>query len=513
MSRSHGTLGWLNIWFPPTPHMSVRFPALACLSIVLVACCVAAAALIRAVVADAETLYPEGWLLQSVLAVRDGQDLYRDYRSYPFIIALYPPVYYYVVGISARLAQLDLASTLTLARMISAAAAAAACGFIMLLARRSGVSRVGALIAGGLLFAAYAMQPWSYTARPDALALGLSLAGLWIGLSTFSLRWAAAAGLLCALAFLTKQTHVAAVGALVLVALLRRQWKLAAVCSVTWIACVSSLVLALQLSTRGLFLANVIAANGVPYQPELIASYTFYFSKYSALLIGLAFLGWFQTSSHSRIDQGVKWYLAISSLIALAALGKVGAGNNQILEATAAAAVLAGRGYDRLAVFIGRSSIWTIKLGVPRTWMALAATAYIAAAGVLQINHLAKQAFSSSWAIQTSDDLVSRVKSVPGDVLTQQDPLSVLRAGKTPVLADPYGLAVLALSGRWDPAPVQEMIEQQAFSLIVLEAPAEEEVTLSGFAWWPPGVRERILAYYQFGGRIGTHYLYAPKPQ
>src|ERR1051326_3366527 len=103
--------------------MSARFPVLACLSVVLIGCCVASAAVIRGVVAEGETLYPEGWLLQSVLAVRDGHDLYRDYRNYPFIIALYPPAYYYVVGIGARLAQLDVAATLILARTLSAAAA------------------------------------------------------------------------------------------------------------------------------------------------------------------------------------------------------------------------------------------------------------------------------------------------------------------------------------------------------------------------------------------------------
>jgi hypothetical protein len=491
--------------------MSVRVPALVCLLVILIGCCVAAAAVIRGAVAESETLYPEGWLLQSALAVRDGHDLYRDYRNYPFIIALYPPVYYYVVGIGARLAQLDTSSTLVLARTLSALAAAASCACVIALARRYGASRVGALTAGGLLFSSYAMQPWSYTARPDALALGLSLAGLWIGLSRASLRWTAAAGVVLALAFLTKQTHIAAISTLTLLMLLRGEWKRAAVCVVTWSACVLSVVLTLEVSTHGLFLGNVVAANGVPYQPELIASYTFYIAKYSALLIGLALLGWFQMGSQSGADAGMKWYLAISSLIAFVALGKVGAGNNQVLEVTAAGAVLAGRGYDRLAVLVGRSQIWRLQITVPVKWMALAATGYIVAAGVLQINYLDKQAFSSTWATETSTDLVARLRTEPGDVLTQQDPLSVLRAGKTPVLADPYGLAVLAVSGRWDPAPLQAMIEERSFSLIVLEAPAEEEVTLSGYPWWPPGVRERILANYRFGGRLGSHYLYTPR--
>src|ERR1051326_1299769 len=358
------------------------------------------------------------------------------------------------------------------------------------------------------LFSSFAMQPWSYTARPDALALAFSLAGLWIGLTRDSLRWTATASVLLSLAFMTKQTHIGAISALMIVMLQRRQWKLAAVGSVTWIVCVLSVVLTLELSTHGLFLANVIGANGVPYQADLIWFYTFYVSKYSALLIGLAVLGWFRMSSPSMVDDGVKLYLVISSLIALVALGKVGAGNNQVLEATAAGAVLAGRGYDRCAVLFSRFPNRRFRMTVA----VLAATAYVAAAGDLQINYLAKEAFFAPWSTQTSDDLVSRLKTEPGDVLTQQNPLSVLRAGKTPVLADPYGLAVLSESDRWDPTPLQTLIDQHSFSLIVLEAPADEEVTLSGYPWWPRGVRERIEANYQFAGRLGSHYLYTPRP-
>jgi len=99
--------------------------------------------------------------------VRDGQDLYRDYRNYPFIIALYPPVYYYAVGISARLAQFDTSSMLVLVRTLSALAAAASCACVTALARYCGASCIGALAAGGLLLSSYALQPWSYTARPD----------------------------------------------------------------------------------------------------------------------------------------------------------------------------------------------------------------------------------------------------------------------------------------------------------------------------------------------------------
>lgn len=64
--------------------------------------------------------------------------------------------------------------------------------------------------------------------------------------------------------------------------------------------------------------------------------------------------------------------------------------------------------------------------------------------------------------------------------------------------------------GRWDPTPLNQMIEEGEFSLIVLDTPAEHPRSYDGFAWWPPGTRERIAAHYRFADRLGRHYLYEP---
>src|SRR5262249_37381543 len=110
--------------------------------------------------------------------------------------------------------------------------------------------------------------------------------------------------------------------------------------------------------------------------------------------------------------------------------------------------------------------------------------------------------------LQRSDatDLVAAIEQAPGLVLSQHDSLAVVRAGKTPVLADPLGVALLAASGRWDPTPLAEMIGSEQFSLIVLDAPAAMAVWYDGVAWWPPGIREQIAQHYRFIGCLGEHY-------
>jgi len=54
----------------------------------------AVVATVRSATGLGETMYSEGWLLHSILRVRDGQPLYTDYGGEPFILALYTPLYY-----------------------------------------------------------------------------------------------------------------------------------------------------------------------------------------------------------------------------------------------------------------------------------------------------------------------------------------------------------------------------------------------------------------------------------
>jgi hypothetical protein len=107
--------------------------------------------------------------------------------------------------------------------------------------------------------------------------------------------------------------------------------------------------------------------------------------------------------------------------------------------------------------------------------------------------------------------LIQALRDAPGPVLTQKDSLAVLLAGKEPIAGDPYGVALFALAGRWNSAPLNRLIERREFAVIVLNQSLEETATYDGQLWWPPGSVERMQQMYTFDRRLGEFHLYVPR--
>src|SRR5881227_3661336 len=76
---------------------------------------------VRSIVANGEWTYSDGALLYHILRVRDGLPLYDDFRQAPFVMLVYWPLQVVVAGLLARLAHLDTAGTLYLARALTTA--------------------------------------------------------------------------------------------------------------------------------------------------------------------------------------------------------------------------------------------------------------------------------------------------------------------------------------------------------------------------------------------------------
>lgn len=256
--ESSGTVGWLRVLF----HLT--------LLLILASSCLAVVATVRGIGASGETMYSEGAMLYNFLQVRDGRPLYVDYQHAPFNVAAYFPLYYYLVGLGARLAQLDPGQTLILARSVAAIGTLAAVATTVTIARHCGASPWAAMASGGLIISSYVVHPWGYTARPDTLALAFSMAGLWVGVRRPGLVSALAAGGLLAGAFYTKQSYVVAGAVLGLAAVGDRQWARAGVLVASWGVCVVGGATWLQSTTGGLFAANVVGTQALPMQIETV---------------------------------------------------------------------------------------------------------------------------------------------------------------------------------------------------------------------------------------------------
>ncbi|MCC7366864.1 MAG: hypothetical protein IT306_00485 [Chloroflexi bacterium] len=466
------------------------------------------AAAVRGIAASGQAFHHEGWMVFSILQVRDGAPLYPDYHAYPFNLALYTPLYYEVVGTLARILSSDANATVMLARATSAVATLGSVGLLFAIARQCGVSRYGATVATGLFISAYIVHPWLYVARPDALALVCCLGGLWAGLRWPGLRGAVLAALLLTLAFHTKQSYVAAAGAFILGTMHLRQWRRAIVFATVWSASVGAGLMLEHVLTAGLFAASTITPNVLPMRLDLVLQQVRLFLILGGPLLLLGLIGWCGEKTSTGSLTVLRWYTLLAAGAGLFATAKIGASYNQFLELAVMLAVFGGRGVEHLwrlsrhdlSPVAATSSSRARLLAIPlAAW--IVASACLPGAALL--DHV----------LYAPDEtaLVRAIAEAPGEVLTERDSLAVVRAGKTAVFADPFGVALLSQGGHWNPMALNTMIERQEFSLIVLATPLERTATFDGFPWWPAGTEARIREHYVLADQSPTRLFYVPK--
>src|SRR5262249_13265813 len=143
----------------------------------------------------------EGATLDHVRRVLTDAPLYAR-PSLDFVAFAYPPLYYYLAALGLRIGGSGFAAM----RAISIAASGGSLVLIYVLVRAESGHRI-AFVSAGLFVATYASSgAWLDLGRVDSLYLCLALAtGVVLVRATSPLHFAAA-GLLAALALLTKQT-------------------------------------------------------------------------------------------------------------------------------------------------------------------------------------------------------------------------------------------------------------------------------------------------------------------
>jgi hypothetical protein len=484
--------------------------------LILAECALGAFAMAQGIVAKGETTYPEGWMLYSMLRVRDGLPLYTDAQQFPFVQTLYMPIYYLIVGLGARMIGLSDHATLLLARGVTVMATLVSGVLIYALSRQCGLSRVGGIVAVGLFISSSIIYPWAFSTRSDLLGLAFSLAGLWIGVRWPTWRGAIAAGAVLALAVLTKQTFGAAVAGLCLAHLQRRQVVPVVLIAASWVVFVATGVVLAQSSSGGLFLTNVVATNVLPPQPELLAPRLVMIVQHAALPLGLIGLGLVLP----RLPVGrplpllaIHWYAAVALGIAVIGTTKPGSDYNYFVELVVALAILGGRGFQQVLTLSGpaleASGQRPLLAFLPTTARILLGV--VAAASMLRLSHHA--AFALWYHVTFRPDnsaLVLALEKMPGHVITERDALAVILAGKVPVLADPHGLSMLNGAGRWDPAPLYAMLEDGSIGVVVLDRPADDLFWYHGYHWLPAETQERVARQYRLAEQVGVKHLYVP---
>jgi hypothetical protein len=209
-----------------------------------------------------ELEWMEGGVVDHIRVVLSGRTLYPE-PSIDFVPYLYTPLYYYVSSVVTKIVGLGFFAP----RLVSVLAIVACFAVAADWVRRETGHLVAGIATAGLLAATYPLTGyWFDIARPDALVLLLLLSALALSRFGRSTRAGVAAGVLLALAVLTKQVALVFVPAL-LVSRTARGRRDVILATVAFVGTLGALGGALELSSHGWFSFYV---QRVPSQHEVL---------------------------------------------------------------------------------------------------------------------------------------------------------------------------------------------------------------------------------------------------
>jgi hypothetical protein len=385
--------------------------------------------------------------------------------SLDFVPSIYTPLYFYVCAGVARLIGLGLVPL----RLVSIVSSVGCLLLIANLVGRQTHSRMAALLAAGLFAATYRIGgAWLDLARVDSLFLLLLLAGATLLRRQGSTLTWAAAGVLWALAFFTKQTTLIVAGPMMLYAFLsdrRRCWAFIG----TFIVLVAGSTLVLDRLHDGWFRYYVFFLPGhTRWATDVFMdSWTVDLAP-----VALAFLAGAMALAMDlwSKDRRAFWFYVLLTAGAMGAsfstLLHEGGYANSLIPTFAAAAMLFGLGYEavqrRLAERPGPDTA---------AYRTILNAAFLVQLLLLTYHPLAQ--VPSSGDRQAGEEFVASLRKIPGDVYVSAHPRLAQLAGKKPFTHQIAVQDVLrADTGPGAQALARELgqaLQQHVFSCIVLD--------------------------------------------
>ncbi|HZP38492.1 MAG TPA: hypothetical protein VFE48_18550 [Methylomirabilota bacterium] len=438
--------------------------------------------------------YGEGPLLEQTLRLGRLDNIYRaDLTSPPYTVSNYPPLYPAVLSPLAR----TLGPALWYGRLLSALSMVAAAIFVGLILTTLTGDRIAA-VAGGLFLLAFPpVSYWGALYRVDALALALSLAGVWV-----VVRWPDArsavptAALLLVAAIYTRQSYgMAAPLAAAVWTARAASWRRALGLIGLTGALGAALFVALEIATGGGFSFNIVAANWNAYEVGSLLQYGTDLWTLMPLTLAAA-AAFVLVAPCCRV---ASWWLVAPYLIAAAlsgaTIGKVGSNVNYLIELGAG-----------LALALGALIAWVR----PRRVIHAALVMLLAADLVLVVLASPYRTVVHVRLKQREQArrLLDVVHRAPGVVLADED-MGLLPLDGRPIFLQPFEMAQLARAGRWNQRPLLEALERRAFAAILIYRapglPLERQR-------WTDQMLQVIDRRYVSDERIGLTEIYRPRP-
>jgi hypothetical protein len=87
----------------------------------------------------------------------------------------------------------------------------------------------------------------------------------------------------------------------------------------------------------------------------------------------------------------------------------------------------------------------------------------------------------------------------------------LLNGADPPYLLDPLFFSVQQRVGKWDAAPVIQMVEERKFVSVVLFHTIESRLAVNGVGWLPDGLYDALARNYEIAGVQGRFNVYLPR--
>lgn len=438
--------------------------------------------------------YGEGPLLDQTRRLGRLERLYRsDLTAPPYTVSNYPPIYPLVLSPLDRL----WGPAFWYGRLLSWLSVVAAAAFVGLILHALTQDRQAAIIGGLALLAFPPVAYWSSLYRVDALALALSLGGLWL-----VARWPAgrltvpAAALLLVAAIYTRQSYGVAAPLAACVWLGQAtSWRRALALPALIGGLGAALFVGLEVATEGGFALNIVSANLNAYQAGSLVRYltdvwTLMPLALAAVAAFLLLAPWFHVPSWRLVAPYVLG-AAVSGLT----IGKVGSNVNYLIEIGAG-----------VSLSIGAALAWQRPRravhGALALLLALDLALVVLVSPYRTVTHVRlKQA-------EEARHLLEVIHRTPGIVLADED-MGLLPLDGRPIFFQPFEMTQLARAGRWDQRGFVGDIERQAFAAILIyripDVPLHRER-------WTDEMLGAIERRYVLAERVGATEVYRPRP-
>jgi hypothetical protein len=440
--------------------------------------------------------YGEGPMLDQTLRLVSFENIYRDsFASPPYTVSNYPPLFQLIQVPCAWM----VGPAFWYGRLISILSAVSAAGLIGLILNTLTHDRIAAAVGGLTLLAFPYLLQGSVLNRVDALALALSLGGLYA-----TVRWPSqrrgllVAGLLFTATAFTNPRYALAAPLTAFVWLWhldhrRQAFRLAAIVTGSCLV----LFLSINLITQGGFYLNTVLANWTSFSWYAITSY--WVNLY--LHAGYIVIGCLFFIVVERLGEATRsWPLVMPYCLGAAfmtlTVGMANSSANDLFEAVAALCLVsgafiawAGESYWLKALLV---FVLAVQINILIDW---SRQEYIPA----QMNKIADY--------RQVEQLAEYVKEAKGPILADEY-MGLIPLDGRRLYFQPIEYKQLQAANLWNEAPLVDSIQREEFSVILLyEPPDRSAISIR----WTQEVRNTIYGHYRLEDTLARNFVYVPK--